>query len=138
MSRLAKQAALRLLQDADESDDSNESDNFLDDEHNDATGIHDIVWNSSNEDSSASESNEENSEIMETNEDHILYGKDGTEWHVIDENTSVPGRAMNANILRPAPGLTSYAHQRIRDEPVLDSFLIYLSNGKFFFTKNFI
>ena len=36
-------------------------------------------------------------------------------------------------MLQPAPGLTAYAHQKIRDAPILDSFLIFFSKGKSLF-----
>jgi len=43
---------------------------------------------------------------MDLNAEVTLHGKDGTAWCFIDEDTAVPGRAMAAYVLRPAPGLT--------------------------------
>ena len=53
--------------------------------------------------------------------------RNGFQWQVIYEDNRVLGRAIQANVLCPAPGFTAYANQRIRNNPVHDSFLIFLS-----------
>lgn len=129
MSRAAKQVALRILAGENESDDNSDIDGVsdIDDIHEDV----DLppANEDDNEDTDESGNSEDNSANNSDDDDgNVLNGRDNTQWQVIDEYVAVPGRAMRADVLRPAPGLTAYAHQRLRDNPILDSFQIFFSN----------
>ena len=123
MARAAKSAALRLL--AGDSDTDDEV-SVVDDMHEDVAAV-----NASDDDDSGSSSNSgENNESDDDGDEpqnELYLGKDGTQWQIINEDQNFAGRAMQANILRPAPGLTYYANQRIRDNPVQDCFLLFFS-----------
>ena len=63
-------------------------------------------------------------------DDAELYvSKSGDIWNRWDHTVLHPGRRASCNVMRNAPGLTGYSHQRIRDTPILDCFLIIFSNG---------
>ncbi len=137
MSRAAKQIAMRLM--ALESD-SEEDDDFTpaDDDFHDVglsvelPSTHDDQMDNVTSDSDEDDEPDIGGDVVSDNTTpvEVLIGRNNTEWSVIDENAVFPGRASRENILRPAPGLTTYAFQRLRDNPVLDSFLIFFSTGK--------
>lgn len=126
MARAAKSAALRLIYGDSDTDDNISA---VDDIHVDVADVA-AVNPSDDDDSSSASSSDESSESddhSDESRDEIFLGKDGTQWQPINENHNVFGRANQANVLRPAPGLTAYTHQRLRDNPVLDSFLLFFS-----------
>ena len=59
-----------------------------------------------------------------------FFARGGTRWEIGDRNSS-GSKKIKCN-LNPAPGLTVYARQRLRDNPILDSFLLIFTNGKYY------
>ena len=52
---------------------------------------------------------------------NIVLSRNNIPCTIVDEDTVLPGRAHRANVLQPAPGLTAYSHQRIRENPISDT-----------------
>ena len=48
-------------------------------------------------------------------------------WNSIPLGSSIPGGRNAANIFNPAPGLTVFAHQRLRENTIMDSFHIFFT-----------
>lgn len=140
MARAAKNAALRLIAAGESEGENEEDDSVVDDVHDDVPAV-EMADNDSDQ-SSEDESDNDGDDSDQSSEDENdndgdaheeqhgnVHGRDGTEWQIIDETFNVAGRAAQSDILRPAPGLTAYAYQRIRDHPIEDCFLLFLSPG---------
>ena len=127
MARLAKTITLKVIT-KESKNESESEDSVIDDIHEDVAPLLHSATDTSSSDSDDSMSSMDGNEAQH---DEYLIARNGTQWKIIDENYAVPGRAIQANVLNPAPGLTTYARQRIRDNPILDSFLLFFSPGKF-------
>lgn len=142
MSRLAKQAALRRLAGDDSDSDNDSVHSILDDVHND------VQFSSEDDNDSDDDSTDNNSHQGENNindDDYleqagahnVVLSRNNIPWTMINENIVLQGRAHRANILQPAPGLTGYSYQRLREHPISDSFHLFFSNGMYLSTNNF-
>jgi hypothetical protein len=74
---------------------------------------------------------EEIGHVNESSSDQ-LTSPGGEIWtEVTAQRITQTGRLGASNVIRMLPGLTRYAHQRIRDQPLLDCFHIIFSFGEF-------
>jgi hypothetical protein len=132
-SRAAKLIALRHFQiDEDESisnsgDEDETSDSDVSEFESDSDSNDGECGQADNNDDNAEENNGEIEEDapQQGKLDGVYIGKTGERWASVAP--PAVGRTNGCNVLRPAPGVTTFAASRIRGDPILDSFFLIFS-----------